>query len=77
MSTPTREASVQGTIPWQPGAADMESVLPELRAADWEVGIRRRAQTGVLGVFAEPGLIREAMRISCARTAPAHSSWWP
>lgn len=65
MSTPTRETSVQGTIPWQPGAADMESVLPELRAADWEVGIRRRAQTGVLGVFAElPGLIREAMRIS-------------
>jgi ATP-binding cassette subfamily B protein len=43
----------------------MESVLPELRAADWEVGIRRRAQTGVLGVFAElPGMVREAMGIS-------------
>ena len=49
MSIPTRETPVRGTIPWQPGTADMESVLPELRAADWEVGIRRRAQTGVLG----------------------------
>jgi hypothetical protein len=34
VSTPTREAWVQGTIPWQPGTADMESVLPELRAAE-------------------------------------------
>ncbi|MFI7376361.1 ABC transporter ATP-binding protein [Actinoplanes sp. NPDC049668] len=43
----------------------MESALPELRAAEWEVGIRRRAETGVLGVFAElPGLVREAAAIS-------------
>ncbi|HEY0001518.1 MAG TPA: ABC transporter ATP-binding protein [Actinoplanes sp.] len=42
-----------------------QPVLPELRAAEWEVGIRRRAETGVFGVFAElPGLVREAMAIS-------------
>ncbi|WP_433294416.1 ABC transporter ATP-binding protein [Actinoplanes sp. CA-030573] len=52
-------------MPHQVAAGQVESVLPELRAADWEVGIRRRAETGVFGVFAElPALVREAAAIS-------------
>nr|WP_246607613.1 ABC transporter ATP-binding protein [Actinoplanes toevensis] len=51
--------------PQRGGTGVLDSVLPELRAADWEVGIRRRAETGVFGVFAElPGLVREALAIS-------------
>jgi ATP-binding cassette subfamily B protein len=65
VSLPTSQAREQNKIPSQPGTADAGSVLPELRAADWEVGIRRRAETGIFGVFAElPGLVREAVAIS-------------
>ena len=65
MSATTGETRAGAAVPAQPGAAAAESVLPELRAADWEVGIRRRAETGVFGVFAElPGLVREAAAIS-------------
>jgi len=47
--------------------ADQETppVLPELRNAWWEHGLRRRAETGVLGVFAElPQLIGQAVAVS-------------
>ena len=65
MSAMTDKTQLRDQIPLQPGPAQVESVLPELRAADWEVGIRRRAETGVFGVFAElPGLVREAVAIS-------------
>ncbi|MET0425587.1 MAG: ABC transporter ATP-binding protein [Actinoplanes sp.] len=48
-----------------PAEEQIASVLPELRAAEWEVGIRRRAETGIFGVFAElPRLVREAVVIS-------------
>lgn len=55
----------RGGVPQQVAAGQVESVLPELRAADWEVGIRKRAETGVFGVFAElPALVREAAVVS-------------
>ncbi|MFI5937983.1 ABC transporter ATP-binding protein [Actinoplanes sp. NPDC051494] len=42
-----------------------EPVLPELRNAWWEHGVRRRAETGVFGVFAElPGLVGQAVAVS-------------
>src|SRR4051812_44721771 len=44
---------------------EVESVLPELRNAWWEHGLRRRAETGVLGVFAElPKLVVQAVAIA-------------
>ncbi|GAB1639654.1 ABC transporter ATP-binding protein [Krasilnikovia sp. MM14-A1259] len=50
-------------VPRQADPAD-PLVLPELRSAWWEHGVRRRAETGVLGVFAElPFLIRHAVAI--------------
>jgi ATP-binding cassette subfamily B protein len=65
MRTPPAEQKTRGEVPHQVAAGQVESVLPELRAADWEVGIRKRAETGVLGVFAElPTLVREAAGIS-------------
>ncbi|MBB2947234.1 ATP-binding cassette subfamily B protein [Actinoplanes lutulentus] len=42
-----------------------ESVLPELRDAWWEHGVRRRAEAGVLGVFAElPKLVGSAVSVA-------------
>ncbi|MCO8269386.1 ABC transporter ATP-binding protein/permease [Actinoplanes sp. TRM 88003] len=42
-----------------------ETVLPELRNAWWEHGVRRRAETGVLGVFAElPQFVRQAIALA-------------
>ncbi|WP_250006386.1 ABC transporter ATP-binding protein [Actinoplanes sp. M2I2] len=42
-----------------------ETVLPELRNAWWEHGLRRRAETGVLGVFAElPQFVRQAIALA-------------
>ncbi|WP_308121008.1 ABC transporter ATP-binding protein [Paractinoplanes bogorensis] len=42
-----------------------ETVLPELRNAWWEHGVRRRAETGVLGVFAElPQFVRQAVAVA-------------
>ncbi|GGK79433.1 multidrug ABC transporter permease [Mangrovihabitans endophyticus] len=64
MSAPT-DQTTRSTMPQQMTAGQVESVLPELRAADWEVGIRKRAETGIFGVFAElPALVREAAAIS-------------
>ena len=63
MSAQTRKSGTG--IPVQPGSGHAESVLPELRNAWWEHGVRRRTETGVFGVFAElPGLIRQAIRIA-------------
>ncbi|MFB9363604.1 ABC transporter ATP-binding protein [Actinoplanes nipponensis] len=63
MSAQTRRSST--SIPVQPGTGDEKPVLPELRNAWWEHGVRRRTETGVFGVFAElPGLIRQAIRIA-------------
>ena len=65
MSAATGKTTAGDRIPSQAVPPAVESALPELRAADWEVGIRRRAETGVFGVFAElPGLVREAAAIS-------------
>jgi ATP-binding cassette subfamily B protein len=65
VSATTDETPPRDPIPQQAAAPAVESVLPELRAAEWEIGIRRRAETGVFGVFAElPGLVREAVAIS-------------
>jgi ATP-binding cassette subfamily B protein len=48
-----------------PGQAPLEPVLPELRNAWWEHGMRRRAAAGVLGVFAEqPAMLRQAVLLS-------------
>ncbi|GAB7042335.1 ABC transporter ATP-binding protein [Catenuloplanes niger JCM 9533] len=45
--------------------ANTESVLPELRTMWWETGLRRRADAGLFGVFAElPALVRRAIAIS-------------
>ena len=42
-----------------------ETVLPELRSAWWEHGVRRRAETGLLGVFAElPQFVRQAVGVA-------------
>lgn len=42
-----------------------ETVLPELRNAWWEHGVRRRAETGVFGVFAElPQFVRQAVALA-------------
>ncbi|WP_307872504.1 ABC transporter ATP-binding protein [Paractinoplanes ovalisporus] len=42
-----------------------ETVLPELRNAWWEHGVRRRAETGVFGVFAElPQFVRQAVAVA-------------
>ncbi|MGK5682906.1 ABC transporter ATP-binding protein [Actinoplanes sp. URMC 104] len=42
-----------------------ETVLPELRNAWWEHGVRRRAETGVFGVFAElPQFVGQAAAIA-------------
>jgi ATP-binding cassette, subfamily B, bacterial len=42
-----------------------ETVLPELRNAWWEHGVRRRAETGLLGVFAElPQFVRQAVAVA-------------
>jgi ATP-binding cassette subfamily B protein len=44
---------------------EQTSVLPELRNAWWEHGVRRRAETGVLGVFAElPRLVGQAVAVA-------------
>ena len=52
-------------IPEQPTGPAPESVLPELRATWWEIGVRARAQAGALAVFAElPRLVVEALRVS-------------
>ncbi len=42
-----------------------ESVLPELRNAWWEHGVRRRAETGIFGVFAElPQFVGQAVAVA-------------
>lgn len=42
-----------------------ETVLPELRNAWWEHGVRRRAETGLIGVFAElPQFVRQAVAVA-------------
>ena len=42
-----------------------ETVLPELRNAWWEHGVRKRAETGVFGVFAElPQFVRQAVAVA-------------
>ncbi|MGC9671419.1 ABC transporter ATP-binding protein [Planosporangium sp. 12N6] len=52
-------------VPRQTSRVADASVLPELRSMWWETGIRARAETGLLRVFAElPGLVAEALRIS-------------
>ena len=65
MSAAANDTSVDGQIPRQPAAPGTESVLPELRNAWWEHGVRRRAETGVFGVFADlPKLIGHAVAVS-------------
>jgi ATP-binding cassette, subfamily B, bacterial len=65
VSTTTNGTSVDGQIPQQPAPPVTESVLPELRNAWWEHGVRRRAETGVFGVFADlPKLIGHAVAVS-------------
>ncbi|MCU7723120.1 ABC transporter ATP-binding protein/permease [Actinoplanes sp. KI2] len=40
-------------------------MLPEFRPSWWETGLRRRAETGLLGVFTElPGLVVKAVRVA-------------
>lgn len=64
MSAAKTEASAGEQIPHQPGPP-AEFVLPELRNAWWELGLRRRAETGVFGVFAElPKLVGQALAVS-------------
>ncbi|GAB3837950.1 ABC transporter ATP-binding protein [Dactylosporangium cerinum] len=59
------EAASSTGVPKQPGPAEGESALPELRAMWWETGVRARAEAGVLAVFAElPRLLAEALRTS-------------
>jgi len=56
---------VQELIPKQPDPAGAGYELPELRDAWWELGMLRRSQTGVFGVFAElPRLLGQAAAIS-------------
>ncbi|GAB2569132.1 ABC transporter ATP-binding protein [Paractinoplanes abujensis] len=48
-----------------PVSVTEETVLPELRNAWWEHGYRRRAETGVFGVFAElPQFVRQAVAVA-------------
>ncbi|WP_433301102.1 ABC transporter ATP-binding protein [Actinoplanes sp. CA-030573] len=52
-------------VPEQARPPAVEFTLPELRNAWWEHGLRQRASTGVLGVFAEqPVLLKQAAVIS-------------
>ncbi|WP_030442894.1 ABC transporter ATP-binding protein [Actinoplanes subtropicus] len=42
-----------------------DPVLPEFRPSWWETGLRRRAETGLLGVFTElPGLVVKAVLVA-------------
>ena len=71
MSATTEDSSVDGRIPRQPAAPVGESVLPELRDAWWEHGVRRRAETGVFGVFTElPKLIGHAVTVAWQADRP-------
>ena len=60
---PATTTHVAPQAPSRPGPA--VSVLPELREMWWESGVRVRAETGVLTLFAElPRLLAAAMRLS-------------
>lgn len=65
VSATTDRTAVDGQIPQQAASPLTESVLPELRNAWWEHGVRRRAETGVFGVFVDlPKLIGHAVAVS-------------
>ncbi|MEV6598598.1 ABC transporter ATP-binding protein [Actinoplanes sp. NPDC051346] len=53
------------TSPRQQRPETDDFVLPELRPTWWETGVRARAETGILGVFAEiPGLAAKAVSMA-------------
>jgi ATP-binding cassette subfamily B protein len=59
------ETPVTAASPGGPGAADPQSILPELRPMWWESGVRARAQAGMFAVFVElPRLLAAAVRLS-------------
>ncbi|GIF01138.1 hypothetical protein Ari01nite_86020 [Paractinoplanes rishiriensis] len=66
VSAAPSKTPVEGQVRHQVGSAAV-AVQPELRATNWEVGISRRAETVVFGVFAELStLVHEVIVLS----------WW-